>query len=79
MLDSVGRNLLTVIVLFVIGVVSYVVVVGGILCILDKNYDFAHYLDDLSRLQPILVAAVIGAVGRELAPALQRRNGKKAE
>lgn len=69
---SLGDNLLTVLVLFVLGVFAYVVIVGGILCLLDRGYDFAEYLDDLSRLQPILIGAVVGAVGRELLPLLRR-------
>ena len=73
-MTEIGNNLLTVLVLFVLGVMSYVIVVGGILCIQDKGYEFSDYLDDLARLQPILVAAVIGAVGRELGPYLTRRN-----
>jgi len=72
---ALGDNLITVLVLFVLGVLGYVIVVGGILCLLDRGYDFAEYIDDLSRLQPVLIGAIVGAIGREIAPALQRRNG----
>jgi len=72
---AIGDNLLTVLVLFVLGVIGYVIVVGGILCLLDRGYDFADYLNDLSRLQPVLIAALFGALGRELLPLLHR-NGK---
>jgi hypothetical protein len=74
MIRAVGDNLLTVLILFVLGVFGYVVIVGGILCLLDRGYDFAEYLDDLARLQPILIGAVVGAVGREVAPLLRRRD-----
>ena len=71
-MKDIGDNLLTVLVLFVLGVFAYVVIIGGIVCVTEHGYPFADYLDDLSRLQPILIGAVIGAVGRELLPLLRR-------
>jgi len=71
-MKDIGDNLLTVLVLFVLGVFAYVVIIGGIVCVTEHGYTFADYLDDLSRLQPILIGAVIGAVGRELLPLLRR-------
>lgn len=75
MIRELGDNLLTILVLFVLAVILYVIIVGGILCIQDGGYDFADYLNDLSRLQPVLIAALFGALGRELLPLLHRRNG----
>ena len=72
MIDRLGDNLITVMVLFVLAVIMYVVVIGGILCITDSGYRFAEYLDDLARLQPVLIAAVLGALGRALLPLLRR-------
>ena len=72
MIDRLGDNLITVMVLFVLAVIMYVIVVGGILCIVQDSYSYAQYLKDLSRLQPILVAAVLGALGRALLPLLRR-------
>jgi len=72
MIRTVGDNMLAVLILFVLGVFGYVVVVGGIVCVKEHGYTFADYLDDLSRLQPILIGAVVGAVGRELLPLLRR-------
>jgi pilus assembly protein TadC len=75
MLERLGDNLITVMVMFVLAVIMYVIVVGGILCIQDQGYNFSDYLDDLSRLQPILIAAVVGALGRAFVPLLRRPNG----
>ena len=74
-IDRLGDNLITVLVLFVLLVIMYVIVVGGILCIQDQGYNFSDYLDDLARLQPILIAAVVGALGRALLPLMGKRNG----
>lgn len=76
-----GENLLTMVVLLVLGIVAYVVVVGGILCIKESDYTYSQYLSDLTRLHGLLIAAIVGALGRALVPLLDRRvngNGRKA-
>ena len=71
-IDRLGDNLITVLVLFVLAVFAYVVMIGGLVCLSDGQYKFSDYLDDLARLQPILIAAVVGALGRALVPLLRR-------
>jgi hypothetical protein len=70
-----GDNLLAVLVFFVLGCIGWVIFVGGILCLRETSYTFDNYLSDLTRLHGLLVAAIVGAIARELLPAIERRNG----
>lgn len=48
------------------GVIAFVIVVGGIVCVLDKNYTFAEYLTDLTNVWPYLAGAVVAVLLRSL-------------
>lgn len=54
------------------GVVVYVIVVGGIVCIKDNRYDFGAYLTDVAQVAPYL----FGAIAAVLLRSRITRNGK---
>ena len=55
------------------GVIAFVIVVGGIVCLLDNSYTFAEYLTDLANVWPYLAGAVVSVLLRSL---IRTRNGK---
>ena len=55
------------------GVIAFVIVVGGIVCLADDGYTFAEYLTDLTNVWPYLAGAVLAVLGRSL---IRGRNGK---
>jgi hypothetical protein len=63
------------------GVIAFVIVVGGIVCIFDTSYTFAEYLKDLTNVWPYLAGAIVAVLLRGLTRADNRRkngNGKKS-
>lgn len=64
--------LLTAIVLASLGVVLFVVVVGGIVCVKDDRYDFAEYVGDLNGVYTLLGTAIVGALAQAFLPRLDR-------
>lgn len=56
-------NLFAAIVYVSLGIVCFVVVVGGIVCITDGSYDFNEYITDLTGIYKVLLTAVVSAVG----------------
>ena len=73
-MSKLGENLLTTIVLFVLAMLMYVIVIGGILCLMETDYSYQEYLSDLTRLGPIVIAAVLGAIGRAIIPLMEQRD-----
>lgn len=55
------------------GVIAFVIVVGGIVCLADDQYTFAEYLTDLTNVWPYLAGAVVAVLLRSL---VRSRNGK---
>lgn len=56
------------------GVIAFVIVVGGVVCLIDDQYTFAEYLTDLTNVWPYLVGAIVAVLLRSL---VSSRNGKK--
>jgi uncharacterized membrane protein len=57
------------------GVVVYVIVVGGIVCIRDNSYDFGAYLTDIAQVVPYLFGAIIAVVLRGITSERKTGNG----
>lgn len=59
------------------GIIAFVIVVGGIVCVLDKAYTFAEYLKDLTNVWPYLAGAIVAVLLRGLTreDKRRRRNG----
>ena len=59
------------------GVIAFVIVVGGIVCVFDKTYTFSEYLTDLANVWPYLAGAIVAVLLRGLtrADARKKRNG----
>ena len=55
------------------GVIAFVIVVGGIVCLVDDQYTFAEYLTDLTNVWPYLVGAIVAVLLR----GLTRADGKR--
>ena len=47
-------------------VIAFVIVVGGIVCVLDQQYTFAEYLKDLTNVWPYLAGAIVAVLLRGL-------------
>jgi hypothetical protein len=58
------------------GVIAFVICVGGIVCVADKNYTFAEYLKDLTAVWPYLAGAIVAVLLRSL---VRTRNGNHHE
>jgi nitrogen fixation/metabolism regulation signal transduction histidine kinase len=70
-------KLLSFVVIVALGIVVFVVLVGGIVCISDKEYDFGEYLKDLNAVYKLFLTAVLGILARAVLPMIeQRSNGK---
>jgi hypothetical protein len=69
---NLSAKLIDYIVYVSLGLVAYIVVIGGILCIKDNNYNFTEYVVDLRGVYKLLLVAVIGVIGRDFG---KRRNG----
>lgn len=55
------------------GVIAFVIVVGGLVCLSDDQYTFEQYLTDLANVWPYLAGAVLAVLGRAF---IRSRNGK---
>ena len=53
-------------------VIAFVIVVGGIVCLIDSEYTFNMYLHDLTAVWPYLAGAVVAVLLRSL---VRKRNG----
>jgi len=51
-----------------LGLTAFVVVVGGLVCILDDDYPFASYISDLRQMSSWMIAAGIVVAAKMLAP-----------
>ena len=51
-----------------LGLTAFVVVVGGLVCILDHGYPFAQYISDLRQMSSWMIAAGIVVAAKMLAP-----------
>lgn len=56
-------SVFTVIVIVCLFLVAFIVVVGGIVCVRDPNYNFSQYLADLTSVYKLLLGAVAAAFG----------------
>jgi hypothetical protein len=54
------------------GVIAFVIIVGGIVCLADDGYTFAEYLTDLTNVWPFLIGAIVSVLLRSL---IRTRNG----
>jgi hypothetical protein len=54
------------------GVIAFVIVVGGVVCIIDDTYNFNAYLQDLANVWPYLIGAIAAVLVRGL---IRTRNG----
>jgi hypothetical protein len=66
-------RLLVWVVITALAIITYVVVVGGIVCIKDTDYTFAEYVVDLGAIYKLLATAVVGAIAHAW---FERQNGK---
>ena len=57
------------------GVIAFVIVVGGIVCVFDSSYTFAEYLKDLTHVWPYLAGAVIAALLRSFVATKGKKEG----
>jgi hypothetical protein len=49
----------------VLVLVVYVVVIGGIICLKDEEYNFAEYLADLQGIYKLLATGVVSGIAHE--------------
>ena len=72
-------TLVLVIVYVALGLTAYVVVVGGIVCVVTDSYAFKEYIQDLRQMSNWVLAAAIVVAAKLLAPQFRverrRRNG----
>jgi TRAP-type C4-dicarboxylate transport system permease small subunit len=54
------------------GVIAFVIIVGGVVCLADQGYTFAEYLSDLTNVWPYLIGAIAAVLLRSL---VRQRNG----
>jgi hypothetical protein len=54
------------------GVIAFVIIVGGIVCLADDAYTFGEYLTDLANVWPYLIGAIVAVLLRSL---VRGRNG----
>lgn len=57
------------------GVVVYVIIVGGIVCIKDSEYTFNEYLTDIAQVVPYLFGAILAVVLRGIVSGRKNGNG----
>jgi hypothetical protein len=51
-----------------LGLTAFVVIVGGIVCIIENDYPFAQYISDLRQMSSWMIAAGIVVAAKMLAP-----------
>jgi hypothetical protein len=54
------------------GVIAFVIIVGGIVCLADDGYTFGEYLTDLANVWPYLIGAIAAVLVRSI---VKGRNG----
>ena len=64
--------LFTILIGIAASIIAFVVVVGGIVCVIDESYTFGAYLSDLTNVWPYLVGAIVAVLLRSL---IRTRNG----
>ncbi len=62
MIDVVAQKLLVAIAITALGLTAYVVIIGGIACLIDDSYGFAQYLHDLDGVYKLLGTGLISIV-----------------
>ncbi len=60
------ETLFTILVGIAAGVIAFVIVVGGVVCVADTSYTFQEYLTDLTNVWPYLVGAIVAVLLRSL-------------
>ena len=68
-----SSSIFTVIVIVCLFLVAFIVIVGGIVCVRDPNYNFSEYLADLTSVYKLLIGAVAAAFGNVY---VSKQNGK---
>jgi hypothetical protein len=48
------------------GVLAFVIIVGGIVCLTEDGYTFNEYLQDLTNVWPYLIGAIAAVIVRSL-------------
>lgn len=72
-------NVLSVLVAACVGVVLFVIVVGGIVAISNPDtYPFRDYLGDLAAMGKFLIAAAIAVAAKVIAPLVTIQSGMSA-
>jgi TRAP-type C4-dicarboxylate transport system permease small subunit len=74
---SSDERLFTILIGIAAGVIAFVIVVGGIVCVADSAYTFSEYLTDLTNVWPYLVGAIVAVLLRSLIRARNGHNGKE--
>ena len=73
-------NVVLAIVYVALGLTAYVVVVGGVVCIVTDSYSFEAYIQDLRQMSNWVLAAAIVVAAKLLAPQFRverrHRNGE---
>jgi uncharacterized membrane protein len=73
-------TLVVIIVYVALGLIAYVVVVGGIVCVLDNGYAFSQYVSDLRQMYKWLLAAAVLVAIKLMLPQFRverrQRNGE---
>jgi hypothetical protein len=60
------------------GVIAFVILVGGLVCLADEGYTFGEYLQDLTNVWPYLIGAIVAVLLRSLVRS-RNGNGKPAQ
>jgi hypothetical protein len=59
------------------GVIGFVIVVGGIVCLIEEGYTFEMYLTDLTNVWPYLIGAIGAVLLRSAIIGRRNGNGKR--
>ncbi len=68
------ERLFTLLIYLAIGVIGWVIVVGGVIAIREETYTFNSYLRDIAVVVPYLFGAIAAVLLRAL---VRQRNGKE--
>lgn len=75
---SIAAKMLAAVIAASLFIVIFVVVIGGVLCINDDDYDFAEYVNDLGNVWKFLLTAIVGCLAQAYLLNLERKNGGHA-
>lgn len=67
-----AAKLLSILIVTTLGIIVFVVVVGGIVCITDETYSFREYLTDLAGVYRLFLTAVLGILARAVLPLIEK-------